>query len=319
MPTVSVVMSVYNGETFLAEAIDSILAQTLTDFEFLIVDDGSQDNSAEIIRSYQQRDSRIRFFQLERNMGIADARNRAIAEAAGEYITIMDCDDISLPERLEKQVAFLRANPEIGVVGARGRAVSEDLSTPLFELKVPEKHCLIVFATLVGVSFIFTTIMVRAALIKAVGGYQPGRRAGEERDLCWRLLWHRQIGLANIPEFLYIYRRHESSLSHNRNEVLESQRRETLAGILQQLWGEAPEATLNRFLRLRMQEKLGWAERRAAKNDMSRLIESLIVHNLVHTSDKPLLLAEMNRRLEGTTPRLWQQFCHWRRHHFQRQ
>ena len=70
MPLVSVVMPVYNGEKFLAEAIESILAQTFTDFEFLIVDDGSQDNSAEIIRAYEERDDRIRFFQLERNVGI---------------------------------------------------------------------------------------------------------------------------------------------------------------------------------------------------------------------------------------------------------
>ena len=84
MPLVSVIMSVYNGEKYLTEAINSILAQTFAEFELLIVDDGSKDNSAEIIRSYEQGDSRIRFFQLERNMGLASARNRGISAARGD-------------------------------------------------------------------------------------------------------------------------------------------------------------------------------------------------------------------------------------------
>ena len=141
MPLVSVIMPVYNGEKYLAEAIDSILVQTFTDFELLIVDDGSQDNSAEIIRSYEKRDSRIRFFQLERNVGSAAARNRGIASASGAYIALMDCDDVSLPKRLQKQVDFLQANPEIGAVGVCGQAVNEDMTKLLYDLNVPERHC----------------------------------------------------------------------------------------------------------------------------------------------------------------------------------
>ena len=114
MPAVSVILSVYNGEKYLAEAIDSILAQTFSDFELIIVDDGSSDSTASIARAYAQRDSRIRFMQLARNMGLADARNHGIAAARGEFATMMDADDISLPQRLEKQVGFLRANPAIG-------------------------------------------------------------------------------------------------------------------------------------------------------------------------------------------------------------
>ena len=151
MPLVSVIMPVYNGEKYLAEAIDSILGQSFTDFEFLIVDDGSQDNSAEIIRSYEKRDRRIRFIQLERNMGAAAARNRGIAAATGKFITMMDCDDISLPERLQKQVDFMQSNPEIGAVGVCGQAVNEDMTKLLFDLNAPERHCDIVLAMFVGV------------------------------------------------------------------------------------------------------------------------------------------------------------------------
>ena len=108
-PLVSVVMPVYNGEKWLGEAIESILAQTFADFELLIVDDGSRDNSAKIIRVYEQRDPRIRFFQLERNSGTAFARNYCIKAANGTFVTYLDCDDISLPERLRKQVDFLES------------------------------------------------------------------------------------------------------------------------------------------------------------------------------------------------------------------
>lgn len=314
-PTASVVMSVYNGELYLAEAIDSILAQTLTDFELLIVDDGSQDSSAQIIRSYTERDSRIRFFQLERNMGIADARNHAIAAATGEFITIMDCDDISMPKRLEKQASFLEANPDIGVVGVSGRAVSADLA-PLFDLNLQQQHCKIVLDLFVGVGLIYSTIMLRGNSLCAIGGYEPGRRTSEERDLAWRLLYDLKLRFANLPEHLLLYRRHERSIGHTKDLNLLAERVEVPDRMLRQLWGEAPPQSLDLFLRLRMYKKLGWAARRAAKEDILRLIDSLIESNCVDESDKPLLIAAMNQRLEQASPRLWQQFSHWRRYRF---
>ncbi|MCY3864790.1 MAG: glycosyltransferase family 2 protein, partial [Chloroflexi bacterium] len=121
MPLVSVVMPVYNREIFVAEAIESILEQTFSDFEFVIVDDGSQDRSPEIIRQYERRDDRIRFLAFKQNKGKAAAKNFGIEAAQGQYIAGMDSDDVSLPQRLEKQVEFLRANPDIGVVGTRAR------------------------------------------------------------------------------------------------------------------------------------------------------------------------------------------------------
>ena len=143
MPQVSVIMTVYNGEKFLAEAIESILAQTFTDFELLIVDDGSTDESAARIKAIAQRDKRIHFVQLGENVGMADARNCGIAAATGEYIAIMDCDDVSLPERLEKQVAFLRANPEIGALGAGARVTNHDMTRHLYDFELLQQHALI--------------------------------------------------------------------------------------------------------------------------------------------------------------------------------
>ena len=319
MPLISVIMPVYNGELYLAEAIDSILAQTFTDFELLIVDDRSEDNSAAIIRSYEERDPRVRFFQLEKNRGQADARNRGFASATGAYITNMDCDDVSLPARLEKQVAFLRAHPDIGGVGTCCRVINAELSTTSFDFMVPPQHALIALNMFFGVSFVGATVMFRSEFLAAVGGYKPGTRVSPDLELSLRLLWQTPIKFANLPERLYIYRKHDSALSTASTRGGLVQERRMRARMLQRLWGEGPAGTVERFQRLRMQERLNWAERRAAKNDLCRLIESLIAHNWVEPDDRSLLIAEVNRRLEQASPRLWQQFCHWRRHHFQRQ
>ena len=318
MPQVSVIMPVFNGEKYLAEAIDSILEQTFTDFELLIVDDASQDRSAEIAQCYAQRDERVLLFQLDRNAGAGEARNRGIFAARGEYIAIMDCDDVSLPHRLERQARFLSANPEIGVVGVCGQAVTEDLTTVLFELKVPEAHCLIVFDMFAGIGTIYQAIMARADLLRAVGAYQAGRRHGEDRDLLWRLVKESGAKLANLPYRLLLYRRHSRSLSLSRDANQRDEASEVYSTMLMQLWGAAPSRALHLFFLMRLRKKLGFAQRRAVKKDLLRLIESLIAHKLVDAADRPLLLAETNRRLEGTTPRHWQQFLHWRRHHFGR-
>ena len=107
----------FNGEKYLSEAIDSILRQTFTDFELLIVDDASTDSSVEIARAYEKQDTRIRCFQLGENLGAGPARNHAISAAKGEYLTPMDADDISVESRLQQQVSYLDDNPEVG----RGR------------------------------------------------------------------------------------------------------------------------------------------------------------------------------------------------------
>lgn len=311
-------MPVYNGEKYLAEAIDSILAQTFTDFELLLVDDGSQDGSISLMRAYQDRDERITVFQLENNMGMADARNFGIAKANGVYITTMDCDDISLPQRLQAQVDFLEANAEIGAVGTGGQAVSADLTKVLFELNVPAEHCLIVLDNFVGVSFIYTTIMTRNSVMRVVGGYQPGRRSGEERELYWRMLRDTRARFANLPETLYIYRQHEESLSANRDAKLKAETKEIRAFMLRQLWGEAPGETLDRFYRMALGGKLGWLERRAAKRDMTRLIAAIASAGLVEPEELPLLASGAARRLEGTMPRFWRMFLHWCRYRTRR-
>ncbi len=123
MPKVSVLMPVYKTkEGYLRQAIESILNQTFTDFEFLILDDCPEDDHEFVIKSYQ--DSRIKYYKNERNLGISESLNKLIDMAKGEYLTVFDYDDISLPERLEKEAAYLNEHLEIGVVGCKGQRIS---------------------------------------------------------------------------------------------------------------------------------------------------------------------------------------------------
>lgn len=125
---VSVIMSVYNGEKYLVQAIDSILNQTYQNFEFIIIEDCSTDNSLDILEEYAKKDSRIKIIKKEKNIGIKgfiENLNLGISIAVGKYIARMDQDDVSLPERFQKQVDFLENNPEITLVGAQLNLINE--------------------------------------------------------------------------------------------------------------------------------------------------------------------------------------------------
>jgi glycosyltransferase involved in cell wall biosynthesis len=118
VPPITVLMPVYNGQVFLAEAIESILNQTFTDFEFLIIDDGSTDESLKIIQKYAQKDPRIKIVSNETNLKLITTLNKGISLARGEYIARMDADDISQPMRLERQFHFMQNHPEVIACGS---------------------------------------------------------------------------------------------------------------------------------------------------------------------------------------------------------
>lgn len=123
MPRITVLMPVYNAEKYLKEAVESILTQTFTDFEFLIIDDGSTDKSIEVVNSYD--DNRIRLVKNMRNMGISKTLNKGVKLASADLIARMDADDISLPERLEKQLAFMERNPEYAMLSSNVEKINE--------------------------------------------------------------------------------------------------------------------------------------------------------------------------------------------------
>ena len=124
-PKVSVVMCVHNGERYLYEALESVLNQTFEDFEFIIVDDASADNTPAILKEYAAQDGRIRLMRNAHNLGLTRSLNKALRLAKGEYIARQDADDISLPQRLEKQVEFLNSNSRTAVVGSWTEVIDE--------------------------------------------------------------------------------------------------------------------------------------------------------------------------------------------------
>ncbi len=303
----------YNGEKYVGEAIESILNQTFADFELIIVDDGSQDGSADVVQRYAARDDRIRCVMLAQNTGEASARNRGLELARGEFLTGMDCDDVSLPERLEKQVAYLRANPQIGAVGTGALMTDENLR-PYHAFGLSEKHARIAYDLQLGPSVVGTTVMMRRKIFKACGGYDESMLRSPDFELVARLIT--QTRLANLTENLYLYRQHDGQ--HQPTPQTKRLWADLMSRLLYQLWGEAPPASLDRFDRIRRREKINWLERRRAKRDIKRLIEALIAANWVQADDRPFLISFMNRQLEWVSPRVWQMFCHWRRHRFGR-
>jgi glycosyltransferase involved in cell wall biosynthesis len=205
-PKVSVVMAVYNGEKYLREAVESILGQTLADLEFIIVDDGSTDRSAEIVNSYG--DPRIHFLVNGTNLGLMLSLNRGIDAARGEYIARMDCDDVSLPERLARQVAFMESRPEVVASGTWARDMDEE-GRIIGPRQVP-------VGARMDYDFwrpsplIHPTAMIRASQL---GGtrYDPEAPHAEDYDLWLRLKKRHRID--NLPEYLLLYRVHDESVT----------------------------------------------------------------------------------------------------------
>lgn len=183
-PRVTVLMSVYNGERYLNEAVDSILAQTFTDFEFLIIDDASTDRTPEILRGYD--DPRIRIVTNEENLGLTKSLNKGLALARGEYIARMDADDISLPERLEKQISFLEKNLEIGVLGTAVQYIDE-YGKPLQILNWPQKDTLIKWQLCFMNPIAHPSAIIQRELLTKSGGYDEKVIFAQDYDLWVRL------------------------------------------------------------------------------------------------------------------------------------
>lgn len=210
-PRISVAMSVYNNAPYLAPAIESILAQTFTDFEFLIVDDGSTDGSGEIIDRFAADDSRIRPIH-QANAGLIVSLNRMIDEARGQLIARMDGDDIALPERFARQLAYLEAHPAIGVLGTGCTVIEEDgrPSETRFENVISTEAILDDLRN--GPPLCHPSVMMRRDVVRAVGGYHRAYRHCEDYDLWLRL--SERVDMANLQERLLLYRHSASQVSN---------------------------------------------------------------------------------------------------------
>jgi glycosyltransferase involved in cell wall biosynthesis len=212
-PKVSVILAVFNGEDYIKDAIDSILRQTYSNFELIIIDDGSKDNTVNIIKDLI--DPRIKLIEQE-NRGLAASLNRAIEISSGKFIARQDHDDLSLPTRLEKQVRFLEENPEYAILGTHSSIWVENVQTDRGH-KHPIDFPTLNFKLLFDCFFVHSSVMIRKSALDSVGHYttDPSRQPPEDFELWSRVV--RKYKVANLSEPLLIYRELPSSITRTVN------------------------------------------------------------------------------------------------------
>ena len=209
MPVVSVVMAVYNGEAHLRETVASVLNQTLTDFECLIIDDGSTDATADILAALT--DSRIVVMRNQQNEGLPYSLNRGLDHAQGTYIARLDVGDLSVPDRLEKQAQFLEAHPEVGIVGSWSQLIDESGNDVRIE-RFPLHDLDIRWTLLLRNPFLHPAVMLRRSVLeKHCLRYEPTFRAAQDYELLTRVLEYTQG--ANLSDVLVAYRLSSTSIT----------------------------------------------------------------------------------------------------------
>jgi glycosyltransferase involved in cell wall biosynthesis len=273
----SVLMSVYNSQAYLREAIESTLAQTHGDFEFVIADDGSTDHSLEICREYARQDARIRLIS-HANWGAAQSLNDAANSAQHDWLFRMDPDDVMLPNRIERQLEFLRENPDLAVasslvylIDSAGREIGRSRS--------PYTTRQMVRSTLAGptlIGFHHPAVALRKSVLQQVGGYRQEYWPADDLDL-WDRIGQAGHMMLVQPEYLMKYRVHASSISMaaGRRQVatmdwVEDSKNRRRAGL--------PELSFAAFLIER--DRRPWPARlNGHRKTMARLLYKAAVHH----------------------------------------
>jgi glycosyltransferase involved in cell wall biosynthesis len=218
-PLVTVIMPVYNGEVFLGVAIESVLSQTYHNFELIILDDGSTDRSLDIIRGYQNEDSRIRVVSRE-NKGLCVSLNELLDLAKSDIVFMMHADDEMMPERLERQEKYLMMHPEIDICSSYVEYIDDKgKNIGRYSVSLSPKRAQALAAKNKIIGFNHPSTVFRRKLIQVLGGYRQEFWPCEDIDL-----WNRAIeigaGIYTIPEYLLKYRIHGASASVARSKLL---------------------------------------------------------------------------------------------------
>lgn len=220
-PIISVIMAVFNSEIFLSQSIESILRQTYSNFEFIIVDDASTDKSFEIIHTYADKDKRIRVLKNQKNLGLGASLNRAIQVATGEYLARMDADDVSLDGRFQKQLSFMIEHPEIKILGGsleffdENNSVAGKLSCPM-SAPIIRWNMLLGNGQIVGHPGVF----MRKEFIEKIGRYSDSR-AAQDFELWSRTFEIEPFPIANLSDTILYYRQHPKTNTNQLNSLQE--------------------------------------------------------------------------------------------------
>lgn len=222
-PEISLIMSVYNGEDYLSEAIESVLNQTFKDFELIVINDCSSDSTAEILKRYAELDERVKVYTNEVNLRLPSSLNKAMSYAQGKYIARMDADDICLPERLEKQYKFMEENPQIALSSCRFMTLKNGvISSGGCGGKNDEES--VKALLLVTNPILHPGIIAKADVIKTLG-YDKNFTCTEDMEL-WTRFVMAGYNVKIMSEYLMIYRLHDKQITET---TLEKQRKEIVA------------------------------------------------------------------------------------------
>lgn len=209
LPLVSVIMPVYNGEAYLKEAIESMLSQTYASFEFIIIDDGSTDDTATIIQSFAAKDQRIVMINNEINLGLTKSLNKGIKLVRGEFVARMDADDVSWPDRIGNQVNFLINNPDHVCVGSDTDLINI-AGKKIGMVRLPHADCIHDYIRKRN-CFVHGTLMVKLSALLKIGGYDENYQLAQDYRLLLRLAHEGKLG--NVDKVLYSLRKRGDSLS----------------------------------------------------------------------------------------------------------
>jgi len=309
-PSVSVVLPVYDGEAYLAQAVGSILAQSLKTIELIAIDDGSRDRSLEILRAHAAADPRLRVV-ARGNRGLVATLNEAISLAASEFVAIMHADDVAFPTRLEKQWLFLQTHAQVAVVGCQVQLLASGGALAIVARLPVEPEAVRAFLPLAS-PVAHPAVMFRRQAVIDCGLYREQMMPAEDYDLWLRISEHHDI--ANLPEVLLQYRLHAGQVSANRFEAVVAA---TLAAQLAsryRLRGEPDPLEGVAVLSPAVLEHMGIEQNEIARQTLRNVLGRAELHLAAsrRPADARSLMDSMSDHWAAAMhPRLWRACTHW--------
>jgi glycosyltransferase involved in cell wall biosynthesis len=305
-----VVLPVFDGEAYLAEAVESILKQSLGNIALIAIDDGSRDHSLAILKAHAVADPRLRVVARE-NRGLVATLNEAITLADSEFVAIMNADDVSLPTRLEKQLGFLQTHPQVAVVGCQVRLLTSG-SAPSIVARLPVEPAAVRAFLPLASPVAQPAVMFRRQAVIDCGLYREQMMPAEDYDLWLRISEHHDI--ANLPEVLLQYRLHAGQVSANRFEAVAAATLAAQGASRSRLRGEPDPLDGVAVLSPAVLQRMGIDQDQIARQTLQNVLGRAEMHLAAsrRPADARSLMDSMSDHWAATMhPRLWRACTHW--------